>query len=107
MDYCLFLGFVVSSACDNERTATYMAMGSFLPIVMLCGIIWPIEAMNSYLKVISTVLPLTQATESLRCVLARGWPISDPVVYQGFISLIIWIALFLTISILVLKFKKG
>lgn len=43
-------GFVVSSACENERTATYMAMGSFLPIVMLCGIIWPIEGMYPGLK---------------------------------------------------------
>ncbi|XP_023014771.1 ABC transporter oskyddad [Leptinotarsa decemlineata] len=100
-------GFVVSCVCDNERSATYMALGSFLPIVMLCGIIWPIEAMNKYLKIISFVLPLTQATESLRCVLARGWGLANPVVYNGFISLTLWILIFLTISILVLKFKKG
>ncbi|KAG5869875.1 hypothetical protein JTB14_003960 [Gonioctena quinquepunctata] len=100
-------GFVVSCVCDNERSATYMALGSFLPIVMLCGIIWPIEAMNDYLRLLSFILPLTQATESLRCVLARGWSFSNPVVYNGFISLTIWILIFLTISILVLKFKKG
>ncbi|KAJ8985043.1 hypothetical protein NQ317_016954 [Molorchus minor] len=100
-------GFVVSCICDNERSATYMALGSFLPIVMLCGIIWPIEAMNDYLRLISNVLPLTQATESLRCILARAWTISNPVVYGGFISLGVWILVFLTISILVLKFKKG
>ncbi|CAG9815832.1 unnamed protein product [Phaedon cochleariae] len=100
-------GFVVSCACDNERSATYMALGSFLPIVMLCGIIWPIEAMNDYLKLVSTVLPLTQATDSLRCVLARGWGIANPVVYNGFVALTVWILLFLTISILVIKFKKG
>jgi hypothetical protein len=33
----LFTGFVVSSLCDTELTATYLAMGSFLPILMLCG----------------------------------------------------------------------
>lgn len=43
-----------------------MALGSFLPIVMLCGIIWPIEAMSPYLTWASACLPLTQATESLR-----------------------------------------
>ncbi|KAJ8918786.1 hypothetical protein NQ315_011070 [Exocentrus adspersus] len=100
-------GFVVSCVCDNERSATYMALGSFLPIVMLCGIIWPIEAMNDYLRLVSYVLPLTQATDSLRCVIARNWDINNPVVHNGFISLLIWIAVFLTISILVLKFKKG
>ncbi|CAG9865018.1 unnamed protein product [Phyllotreta striolata] len=100
-------GFVVACICDNERSATYLALGSFLPIVMLCGIIWPIEAMNDYLKIVSFVLPLTQATDSLRCILARGWGLSNPVVYAGFISLLTWIVVFLTISILVLKFKKG
>lgn len=100
-------GFVVACVCDNERSATYLALGSFLPIVMLCGIIWPIEAMNDYLKWVSMVLPLTQATESFRCVLARGWGITNPVVYYGFISLAGWVLIFLTISILVLKFKKG
>ncbi|XP_018579949.1 ABC transporter G family member 20 [Anoplophora glabripennis] len=100
-------GFVVSCVCDNERSATYLALGSFLPIVMLCGIIWPIEAMNDYLRFVSYVLPLTQATDSLRCILARGWSISNPVVYNGFISLLVWNAVFLAISILILKFKKG
>lgn len=33
----LFSGFVVSSLCDTELTATYFGMGSFLPILMLCG----------------------------------------------------------------------
>jgi hypothetical protein len=27
----------VSSFCDTELTATYFAMGSFLPVLMLCG----------------------------------------------------------------------
>ncbi|XP_049823612.1 ABC transporter G family member 20 isoform X2 [Aethina tumida] len=100
-------GFVVACACDNERSATYMALGSFLPIVMLCGIVWPIESMNEYLKYVSYVLPLTQATDSMRCVISRGWGIEDPTVYQGFISITVWILIFLTLSILVLKFKKG
>ncbi|EFA10297.1 ABC transporter G family member 20 [Tribolium castaneum] len=100
-------GFVVACSCDNERSATYMAMGSFLPIVMLCGIIWPIEAMHSILQWISYVLPLTKSTESLRCILARGWGIGTTEVYAGFVSTLIWIVVFLTISILLLKFKKG
>lgn len=100
-------GFVVSCLCDNERTATYLAMGSFLPIVMLCGIIWPIEAMHQILQIIAFVLPLTKSTESMRSMLQRGWTIESPVVYAGFISTLLWIAVYLTISILLLKFKKG
>ncbi|XP_029034765.2 ABC transporter G family member 20-like [Osmia bicornis bicornis] len=100
-------GFVIACACDNERSATYMAMGSFLPIVMLCGIIWPIEGMHTVLKCISFVLPLTKSTESMRAMLARGWSISNSTVYNGFISTFIWICIFMTLSLLLLKFKKG
>lgn len=38
-NYFVFVtGFVVSCVTDSERNATYLAMGSFLPIVMLCGL---------------------------------------------------------------------
>ncbi|XP_043476595.1 ABC transporter G family member 20-like [Leptopilina heterotoma] len=100
-------GFVVACSCENERSATYMAMGSFLPIVMLCGIIWPIEGMHPVLRYISFILPLTKSTESFRSMLARGWTISEATVYEGFIATFIWIIVFLTIAILLLKFKKG
>ncbi|XP_049807591.1 ABC transporter G family member 23 [Schistocerca nitens] len=100
-------GFFVSCVCATERTATYLAMGSFLPIVMLCGIIWPIEGMHPILRYISFIMPLTQSTESLRTVLARGWEFHQPTVYYGFVSTFIWIIVYLTVSVLVLKFKKG
>ncbi|XP_076301010.1 ABC transporter G family member 23 [Lasioglossum baleicum] len=100
-------GFVIAILCENETSATYMAMGSFLPIVMLCGIIWPIEGMHVILRYISFVLPLTKSTESMRSMLARGWTINNPSVYNGFISTLIWICVFMTLSILLIKFKKG
>lgn len=105
--FFFFQGFVVSSACENERTATYMAMGSFLPIVMLCGIIWPIEGMYPGLRYVAIFLPLTKSTECLRSITQRGWSINRPEVYEGFISTGVWVMIFLTISILLLKFKKG
>ena len=100
-------GFVIACVCENERSATYVAMGSFLPIVMLCGIIWPIEGMHTVLKCISYILPLTKSTEAMRAMLARGWPISNPTVYAGFVATFIWISVFMTLAILLIKFKKG
>ncbi|XP_078032938.1 ABC transporter G family member 23 [Augochlora pura] len=100
-------GFVIAYVCENETSATYMAMGSFLPIVMLCGIIWPIEGMHQFLRYVSYVLPLTKSTEALRSMLARGSYISNPVVYGGFISTLIWICVFMTLALLLIKFKKG
>lgn len=59
------------------------------------------------LRYISTCLPLTMATTSLRAMLTRGWSIWEKDVYMGYISTISWIVLFLTISLLVLRFKRG
>lgn len=100
-------GFVISCAVDTERTATYVAMGSFLPIVMLCGIIWPIEGMFPLLQFGTKFLPLTKPTESLRAILQRGWGLSNPSVYNGFISISSWVVVFMVLTILLLKFKKG
>ncbi|KAK5645434.1 hypothetical protein RI129_006734 [Pyrocoelia pectoralis] len=100
-------GFVVSCLCSSERTATYVAMGSFLPTVMLCGIIWPSEAMNYILRAFAVLLPLTKATESMRSILQRGWNLYEPTVYVGFIAIGTWIVIFLSVSVLFLKFNKG
>lgn len=100
-------GFVVACICDTERTATYTAMGSFLPTVMLCGIIWPMEGMYYGLQIIAIFLPLTKSTESLRSILQRGWGMDNPSVYNGFLTTILWIAVYMTLSVLLIKFKKG
>jgi hypothetical protein len=47
------------------------------------------------------------ATTALRCMLSRGWSIVEPDVYNGYIATIIWIVLFLSISLIVLKVKRG
>ncbi|KAJ8938909.1 hypothetical protein NQ318_008662 [Aromia moschata] len=100
-------GFVISAICEMERNAIQLALGSFYPTLLLSGVIWPIEGMPTVLRYISTFLPLTLATTSLRSMMTRGWSMLEPDVYYGFISTIVWIALFLTISLVVLKFKRG
>ncbi|KAL0861157.1 hypothetical protein ABMA27_009649 [Loxostege sticticalis] len=100
-------GFVISAACELERNAIQLALGSFYPTLLLSGVIWPIEGMPFVLRYISLCLPLTLATTSLRSILTRGWPLTDPDVYMGFVSTLIWIALFLTITLTILKVKKN
>lgn len=100
-------GFLVSAACNTERTATHLAMGSFLPIVMLCGIIWPIEGMWPGMRWVASLLPLTQSVESLRSITQRGWGIERKVVWVGFVSTGAWVGIFLALSIVLLKFRKN
>ncbi|XP_056644234.1 ABC transporter G family member 20 isoform X2 [Diorhabda sublineata] len=100
-------GFVISAICELERNAIQLALGSFYPTLLLSGVIWPIEGMPTILRYISTFLPLTLATTSLRSMMTRGWSIVEPDVYYGFIATIVWIILFLTISLVVLRAKRG
>ncbi|XP_037919474.1 ABC transporter G family member 23 isoform X2 [Hermetia illucens] len=100
-------GFVISAVCELERNAIQLALGSFYPTLLLSGVIWPIEGMPIVLRYISLVLPLTLATSSLRCILARGWDLLMSDVYLGFIATIAWILLFLVITMIVLRVKRG
>lgn len=100
-------GFVISAICELERNAIQLALGSFYPTLLLSGVIWPIEGMPLVLRYISTFLPLTLATTSLRAMMTRGWSLVEPDVYFGFISTGVWIVLFLTISLVALKIKRG
>ncbi|XP_076265826.1 ABC-type transporter snustorr isoform X2 [Rhynchophorus ferrugineus] len=100
-------GFVISAVCELERNAIQLALGSFYPTLLLSGVIWPIEGMPTVLRYVSTFLPLTLATTSLRAMMTRGWSFLEPDVYYGFISTIVWIVAFLTISLVVLRTKRG
>lgn len=100
-------GFVISAICELERNAIQLALGSFYPTLLLSGVIWPIEGMPCVLRYISLGLPLTMATTALRSMLSRGWSIVEPDVYNGYIATIVWIVLFLSISLIALKFKRG
>lgn len=83
-----------------------MAMGSYLPMVVLSGMVWPLEGIYPYLQYIALCLPLTKATEMFRSITQRGWSIGHPQVYCGFIYTGLWTVVYLILSILLLKFKK-
>lgn len=76
-------------------------------LFVISGIIWPVQGMHSILRSVSFILPLTLSTESLRSILAKGWSLSRPAVYYGYISISLWIVIFLTVSVLLIKFRKG
>ncbi|XP_050449540.1 ABC transporter G family member 23 isoform X2 [Cataglyphis hispanica] len=100
-------GFLISAICELERNAIQLALGSFYPTLLLSGVIWPVEGMPTFLRYVSQGLPLTMATTALRSMLTRGWGIKEPNVHNGFFSTIIWIVVFLSISLIVLRIKRG
>ena len=46
-------GFLISIVCSAETTAMQLSIGSFYPVLLLSGILWPVEGMPSYLQSVS------------------------------------------------------
>lgn len=101
-----FLGLLISSIANAEAPAFLATMGSYMVVVTLSGVLWPIEGMHYLLRYIAVVLPFTQTTETARNIMHRGWDLTHATVYMGFLSIIVWTIIIVVIIILVLKYKK-
>ncbi len=97
---------LVSALTDSDREATFVALGSFFPFIVLSGMIWPIEGMHYALRRMGWALPLTLATTSLRSIMGRGWTIDQPAVYLGFVSTTVWIGIFISITLITIRVQK-
>ncbi|XP_064595500.1 ABC transporter G family member 23-like [Liolophura sinensis] len=101
------LGLVISAACDNENSATQLALGSMYPMLLLSGIIWPVEAIPHWLWYVSISLPMTYAGEAMRCVLSRGWSMLNMPVWRGYVVTIGWGAGLLLLAHIIMKISSN
>jgi len=99
-------GFLISSLCDSQAVAMQLSIGSFYPNLLLSGILWPLEGMPSYLRIVAKLLPNTLACQAMRDIMLRGWGVEREEVYLGVVSSSIWILIFLTLSWLVVRIKS-
>ena len=99
-------GLFVASIAPTENIATMLALGAFFPNFLLSGAVWPVEAMATILRYIAYVMPATMPTQSLRFMIIRGWSIDHWQVYLGFVAVLAWIVLFLSMSTMVIRFNK-
>ncbi len=67
--------------------------------------VWPVEGMPWYLRDLVWYLPCTAACQSMRDIMTRGWDISRPSVYLGFISVSVWIAIFIILCYVVVRIR--
>ncbi|KAL3887370.1 hypothetical protein ACJMK2_027312 [Sinanodonta woodiana] len=100
------LGMIFSSICDNENSAIQCALGSVYPMLLLSGIIWPVEAIPIWMRYISYSLPMTYAADALRCVLSRGWDITMMPVWRGYLATMGWSLGLLLIAAIILRIKQ-
>ncbi|TRY83807.1 hypothetical protein DNTS_035375 [Danionella cerebrum] len=69
------------------------------------GVIWPVECIPYPLRYLSLVLPQTYASEALRCIMYRGWGLSQMMVWRGFAVTLGWNTFFLTLATIILKLR--
>jgi len=99
-------GFFLSTICDTTADAMKMAISSFFPVLMVCGVIWPLEGMpNQWLQKIAWFLPQTASMQGMRDISLRGWGLQSEAVYQGIIIASAWSSLFLCLSWLLVRRK--
>ncbi|XP_047207951.1 ABC transporter G family member 23 isoform X1 [Girardinichthys multiradiatus] len=98
-------GLVISAGIDDEQSANQVALGIFYPNLILSGIIWPVECIPYPLRYLSLALPQTYASESLRCIMYRGWGMSEMMVWRGFAFTLGWNTFFLILATVILKLR--
>jgi len=79
------LGLFLSTKAKSEFQAMQLVMPILFPVLLLSGILWPVEALPIILREISLVLPSTWAAESFRSIMMRGWGLSAPLIWQSFL----------------------
>ncbi len=67
------LGILLSTAAKTEFQAVQFVPLLFMPSILLAGVLWPLEAIPSFIRPISFVIPLKYIADALRSVMIRGW----------------------------------
>jgi ABC-2 type transport system permease protein len=97
-------GILLSAAAKTETQATQMIPLIVLPVFLLSGIFWPIEAVPAWLQPAAYGLPPTHAVNALRAIMVRGWGLAE--IWPQVLALIAFIVAFLLLATLSLR-RKG
>jgi ABC-2 type transport system permease protein len=98
------LGILLSSTAKREAQAIQVLPFVILPAFLLAGIFWPIEAIPTWLRPLSYLVPPTYAVDASRSVMLKGWGIGK--IWVDIVALLAMAAFFLTLAVLSLKTRK-
>jgi len=85
--------------------ANIVATGSFYPMILVCGVTWPVEGMPIGLQYCSFCLPFTIPIVSLRNVMVKGWSLFDSQVISAIWIPLIWVVFLATLSVVLIRKK--
>lgn len=98
------LGILLSSLAKREAQAIQSFPFVVLPAFLLSGIFWPLEAIPSWLRPVSYLVPPTYAVDACRAVMVRGWGLEK--VWVDVVALVGFAAVFLVLSMWSLR-RRG
>lgn len=102
----MLFGLLISVLCASHTQANFVATGVFYPMIILCGLLWPLEGMPNFLRHISMTFPFTVPAISVRNIIEKGWSIRHPQVYNGFIIMTLWIVGLFVLCLISLRRQK-
>jgi ABC-2 type transport system permease protein len=98
------LGIMLSSVARREAQAIQFLPVVVLPAFLLSGIFWPIQAIPTWLRPVSYLLPTTYAVEAVRSVIVRGWGLNQ--IYPDILALLVFASVFLALAIISLRRRE-
>ncbi|XP_071867189.1 ABC transporter G family member 23 [Bombus fervidus] len=99
-------GLFISVSCTSHSVANYATTGTFYPLLLLCGLIWPIEGMPKFLRWLSLTMPITIPGNALRQIMQKGTDLDKLEVYSGFLVVTVWIFALASICLFRLRYKS-
>ncbi|XP_017154026.1 ABC transporter G family member 20 [Drosophila miranda] len=101
----MLFGLFISVFCKSHTEANFVATGAFYPMIILCGLLWPLESMPQFLQDLVMVLPFTIPSISARNVIEKGWSITNAKVYNGFLVMAGWTIIFFVLCLIGIRRK--
>jgi ABC-2 type transport system permease protein len=101
----LSLGILLSSLAKREAQAIQFFPLIILPTFLLAGIFWPVEAIPSWLRPFSYIIPPSYAVDATRSVMLRGWGVGG--IWVDLVALLGFAVAFLSLAVWSLQRGRG
>jgi ABC-2 type transport system permease protein len=98
------LGILLSSTAKREAQAIQVLPFVILPAFLLAGIFWPVEAIPSWLRPLSYIVPPTYTVDACRSVMLKGYGIGK--IWIDLVALLAMAAFFLAMAVWSMKVRK-